>query len=798
MMPMKRRRKIFNSVSCIGFLITLIVGLLLGPLSSAEEKPGQKDSAYTGSSSCRECHEKFYKLWAPSHHGLAMQPYSDELAQKELLPQKEDIVIGGYRYRAEIQAGAGYVLEKGPDGEKRYPISYALGGKNVYYFLTPMERGRLQTLPVAYDVRKREWYDTAASGMRHFPNIPERPVGWKEWYYTFNTACHSCHVSQYSLNYNQATDTYQTTWKEPGINCETCHGPAEEHIEVCKKAPKGTIPQDLKITRGGRSFTHDQNNANCSSCHAKASPITSCFQPGDRFYDHFDLVTLESADYYPDGRDLGENYTYTTWSMSPCVKSGQLDCLHCHTSSGRFRQKDDPNQACMPCHKERVENSTAHTHHPAESKGDLCISCHMPMTEFARMRRSDHSMRPPTPAATLQYNSPNACNACHQKEGAAWADEQVRQWHKEDYQAAVLNSAALIDAARKGNWTRLPEMLTYITKPDRDEVTATSLVRLLKGCDDDQKWPVILEALHDPSPLVRAAAADHLHQLPSKEATQALVEATGDDSRLVRVRAAGSIAGFDWTSLPAKEQQQVKKATDEYLASMLSRPDQWTSNYNLGNYYLDLGEYKLAVEAYQKASKYDPAQIMPLVNMSIAYARTGENTKAEESLTKALAIEPKNAEAQFNMGLLKAEQGDSKQAELHLRKALENDPSMAEAAYNLGVLLADEDLQQTLALCRNAYKMRPNIFKYGYTLAFYESRAGETETAIETLRELIRKDPAHADAYALLGDIYERAGKLKDAEKVYQEAATNEAIPVGSRSFFSEKIKTLRTEQLKL
>ncbi|MGA7874896.1 MAG: hypothetical protein WCA08_04475, partial [Desulfoferrobacter sp.] len=189
MIPVKRRRKIFNSVSCIGFLIVLTVLLLCGLPSSAEEKPGQKNPAYTGSSSCRECHEKFYQLWAPSHHGLAMQPYSDELAQKELLPQKEDVVIGEYRYRAETQAGAGYVLEKGPDGEKRYPISYALGGKNVYYFLTPMERGRLQTLPVAYDVRQKQWYDTAASGMRHFPNIPERPVGWKEWYYTFNTAC---------------------------------------------------------------------------------------------------------------------------------------------------------------------------------------------------------------------------------------------------------------------------------------------------------------------------------------------------------------------------------------------------------------------------------------------------------------------------------------------------------------------------------------------------------------------------------------------------------------------------------
>ena len=43
------------------------------------------------------------------------------------------------------------------------------------------------------------------------------------------------------------------------------------------------------------------------------------FTPGDRYLDHYDLVALENPDFYPDGRDLGENYTYTLWRMSPCA-----------------------------------------------------------------------------------------------------------------------------------------------------------------------------------------------------------------------------------------------------------------------------------------------------------------------------------------------------------------------------------------------------------------------------------------------------------------------------------------------
>src|SRR5690242_19829162 len=68
---------------------------------------------YAGSMSCRECHEKFYGLWSTSLHGLAMQPYTAELAKEKLTPPKDDVVIGRDRYRAEVSSGGGHVLEIG-------------------------------------------------------------------------------------------------------------------------------------------------------------------------------------------------------------------------------------------------------------------------------------------------------------------------------------------------------------------------------------------------------------------------------------------------------------------------------------------------------------------------------------------------------------------------------------------------------------------------------------------------------------------------------------------------------------
>jgi len=772
------------------------------PVQEADREQKESEAepvtrGYTGSVSCRECHERFYELWVPSHHGLAMQPYTQELARTRLTPQEADIAIKGFRYRAEIGEGHGWVKESGPDGEQRYPMVHAMGGKNVYYFLTPMEKGRLQTLPVAYDVHRKEWFDTAASGVRHFPGGAEdEPLNWKEWPYTFNTACHSCHVSQLSTNYDPGNDTYTTTWAEPGINCEACHGPGEEHVRVCREAGKGEVPRDLKtrVITPRHGYSSEQVNAACAPCHTKGAPVSPSFQPGERYFDHYDLVALEHPDFHPDGRDLGENYTYTLWLMSPCVKSGELHCLHCHTSSGRFRQKEDPDQACMPCHAERVKNAAVHTRHPPDKPGSRCIHCHMPMTEFARMRRSDHSMLPPTPAATLAFDSPNACNICHKDKDATWADDLVRKWHKRDYQAPVLHRAGLIDAARKQDWERLPDILCYLKNPVRDEVVAASLIRLLSACEDERVRPMLLQAMKDPSPLVRSAAVSSLTAMPFPEAFKPLLETVDDDYRLVRIRAAMALAPFSGGFLNQVKKGDLVKlemASKEFLASLTSRLDQWTSHYNMGNFHMSRGDYGLALASYEAAIRLDPGNTVPLVNASLAYARSGKSRKAEESLEKALAIDPGNATAHFNMGLLKAEQHDLRSAEAHLRAARKADPGMAEAAYNLGVLIAQSRREESLELLAKAFKLRSSP-KHGYTLAFYARETGDLVRATEVLSMVVKKWPTCTDAYLLLGDIHEAEGRSEDASSVYGTAVERCRLSPEHRTYLKGKIQEMQ------
>ncbi|RJR33395.1 MAG: ammonia-forming cytochrome c nitrite reductase subunit c552, partial [Deltaproteobacteria bacterium] len=624
---------------------------------------------------------------------------------------------------------------------------------------------------------------------------PAEPVSWRDPLLTFNTACHSCHVSQLASNYDLASDTYHTVWAEPGINCETCHGPAAEHVRVCREAPKDQAPRDLKIIRGGRDFTIEQNNAVCAPCHAKMMPVTASFQPGERFFDHFDLATLEDRDFYADGRDLGENFTETLWRLSPCVKSGRLSCLHCHTSSGRYRFKDEAkaNQACLPCHQKRVEQAAAHIHHPPDQPGtpQKCIDCHMPMTEFARMRRSDHSLLPPAPAATLKFKSPNACNLCHQDKSAAWADQQVRKWRKRDYQAPVLYRASLVDAARRQDWTSLGEILRYITNPERDEIYAASLIRLLAACPEPRKWPVITKALQDQSPLVRAAAAAGLEGHLTPETRDALLHCLGDDYRLVRIRAAASLAPYPRELLSAGDQDRLDAANKELLAAFAARPDDWASHYNLGNFYAARQEFTKAAEAFQAASRLRSEAILPWVNVSLVYARLGQSGEAEKALRRALEIDPNQATANFNLGLLLAEQNRLPEAEAAFRTALKTAPRFPEAAYNLGVLLAPDRLPEALQWCRKAHDWQPQNARYAFTLAYYLKQQGNFPQAISVLEGQVRQKAANADIYLLLGDLYEQAAKPEAAKRVYRQALADAGVPPGVRPRFQTKLQAL-------
>lgn len=718
-----------------------------------------------------------------------MQPYTKKLADKELRPQSGDIVIGDRSFHAEIGAQPAVVRERGPAGEKTYPIEHVMGGKNVYYFLTPLDRGRLQVLPIAYDVHKKQWYDTAASGVRHFPDRQDEALDWTDRLFTFNTTCFNCHVSQLATNYDLASDSYKTTWSEPGINCESCHGPASEHIRAMEEGPaKGESVKDLKLIRT-KPFTAAQMNSMCGTCHAKMVPISTSFKPGEDFFDHFDLITTEHPDFYPDGRDLGENYTMTSWLASSCGRAGKLDCNDCHTSSGRSRFKGaDADKSCLPCHEATVNNAAAHGHHASGSAGNGCIGCHMPSTRFAAMERTDHSMRPPTPATTIEFGSPNACNICHQDKTPAWADDWARKWYGKDYQEPTIRRARLLDAARKEQWRELPVMIQAVTASD-DPAWKNAMVRALHRAEDPAKEALFRKLLSDPSPLVRSSAASGLGEGLSESVAPDLLAATRDTSRLVRVRAAQSLAALPLEFVrDNRDRSALLAAVQEFKTAMSARPDDWASHANLGNFAMEAGSLAEAITEFQTAQRLEPRVVGPLANMATALNRLGRNQEAEEALRQALKLDPADASVNFNLGLLLGELDRLDEAEQCLRTALKSDPRMAPAAYNLGVIVSKKNPAEGLQYCRQAYKLRPNERKYVETLAFYSRQSGDTSGAVAMLSQWVAQHPDDIQGSLSLGRLHEELGDRTSAEGVYRGLLSRPGLPPTVQAALEEAI----------
>jgi Flp pilus assembly protein TadD len=755
---------------------------------------------YMGSSDCLACHERFYELWSTSHHGKAMQAFSGAFA-RTLVPMDEPLKIGGVEFKVDLTASGGVMHQISADGSKKtYPILHALGGKNVFFFLVPLEKGKLQVAPLAYHVHDKIWYDSTGSMVRHFNNgLVDEALDWTDRQLTFNTACHDCHISQLRKNYNPADDSYTTTWTEAGINCEVCHGPGEAHVKAAEEAvAKGIELTDLKLIRFHEDLTMQQRDATCAPCHAKMTPLSRDFTPGELFFDHYDLISYENPDFYADGRDLGENYTQTGWEANPCAMSGQLECIHCHTSSGRFRFKDNPNQSCLPCHEKRVDNILAHSHHKAEDNVS-CVDCHMPMTAQAHMHRSDHTFRPPSPSATLKFGSPNACNLCHhnpeaikgefhghKEEDVRWAKKHVEEWHGADSGADLLELGRIVQACRDGEWDKLPEITAYLDNPKCDPAAKVGILRLLAGCPYPEKWAAIRKQLTAEHEWVRSAAASSLQYDPSFETTKALLSAAADKFRTVRIRAAASLLGRNLAGYTQPERDVYEKAHDEYWNSLIIWPDRWSTHYNQGIYFDRVGDADKALAAYNKSMDLRDDVIQPLINASMVHARAGSSTNAYEMLQQAVHIEPANPMVNFNLALLEAEFGKLDEAEKYLRAALETDPQMAQAAYNLGVLLCRAKKDEGFKWLKHAAITEPENWNYTSSYIFFlqqNNRADESETL---LNEIIESGRAAPQAYFTLAADYERAGRTAEAKAVYRKAKLDPRLPMDAKRYAAQ------------
>lgn len=294
-------------------VIALAAVAMIAIFAAAAFAEAPADATYKGSKTCKMCHGGM--------HSAIVQGY-EKTAHAKAFAVAADTPAA---IVAEFADGAPVAKDQ---------ITYVLGvGRSKQAYMD----ANMQVLPGQWNVKEKKWETIPAVD------------GSKQ--------CVGCHVTGY--------DTATKAWAQPGVGCESCHGPGSTHAASGDKT-KITIPASLP---------KDRQAMICGQCHSKGTDLTKAlafptkFRPGDDLSKVF-------IDAKPTTR--GQNQQYSEMQGSKHLAAGVV-CMTCHEPHGAgatapFQLRKATNELCTGCHKDKDMKA----HAPNAPEGATCATCHMP------------------------------------------------------------------------------------------------------------------------------------------------------------------------------------------------------------------------------------------------------------------------------------------------------------------------------------------------------------------------------------------------------------------------------------
>lgn len=188
---------------------------------------------------------------------------------------------------------------------------------------------------------------------------------------------------------------------------------------------------------------------------------------------------------------------------------------------------------------------------------------------------------------------------------------------------------------------------------------------------------------------------------------------------------------------------KLDEALDLYNAILrmdVSLPVASTACQNRGNVYRAKGDNERALQDYEQAIRFNPANPGAYVNRGLVFAQRGDHESAIKDYTEAFRFDPKMFEAIFNRALSYRETGDEAAAERDLTQVLEMNPKFAAAyIYRAGLRLQSGQLDQALADYGTAATLEPTAGEavFGRALVYLKKRAyAQAATELEKTIQL--------------------------------------------------------------
>ena len=692
----------------LGYIFVLVcVAVFVVSCETDRKKEGEEPASaaeiqkLSDPKNCGTCHQKQYKDWEGSHHALALRLPHDSLFLK--LP--DTVRLSENRWYALYKKGNQYRINTQDYFDHKtgdFEIKFIIGVDPLLQYIAEIPGGKNQCLTFALDTRKKEYFDLKYD--------TKAPAGdWLHWTgqtMNWNAACADCHSTNVKKNYNPATDTYNTTFRDIQITCEGCHGTVK------------SLPEDPKKCWLPASQRHDNKSQlpqidKCAQCHSRRMQLQDGKVENVPFDDNYSLEAPSNTTFHGDGQIKDEVFEYHSFTQSKMYAKG-VKCSNCHnTHSGKLLATG--NTLCINCHDKKKFDTESHHFHPIQSEGAKCVNCHMPGKFYMKKHfRHDHSLRVPRPDLSVKFGTPNACNNCHKDKKASWAAAAVEKHHgkvrKQHFSDVILN-------ADRQNLASVTAIVDFIN--NEQNKTTPRLLALNKYNEissDEEKVANLSGLMKDPSPLLRTQFLAIINDkgLISNQLTEAL----NDKSKTVRVQAARFYNILEPTA-------PGNVATQEYLTMAHFNEDNATIIMDLANYHYQKNNVAEAIRLYKKALTKDDKLPDLYVNLTQIYNNANQKDSALALLKKGIQKVPEYPEFYFYTGLLLVEKGEIETALQNFNKAIALDPYNAQYAYNVSVIMMQQNKwKDAEKLILKAIKLEPGNPKYTEALMYLRQKKG--------------------------------------------------------------------------
>lgn len=698
-----RRRRTAAAVSAaLGSLVLALVSEACSdePAGSASSSASAASASstdaptpgYVDEASCVGCHAAEAERWTGSHHDLAMQPATEATVLGDF--DDASFEHRGVETRFYRDGDRFRVRTVGPSGApEEFDVAYVFGVEPLQQVLLELPGGRLQALSVAWDSERDEWYalypdeDVAA----------DDPLHWSGRYQNWNTMCAECHSTNLDKAYDAETRTYATTFDVIDVGCQACHGPGREHVAWAEASSAGSAGSAadkglvVDFAGGDAAYQVDQ----CARCHARRHRVAPRHVAGRAFLDEYLPELLREGLYHADGQILDEVYVYGSFVQSRMHAMG-VRCSDCHDPHGLNLWVEN-DAVCQQCHSQQAPlerfptlqakryDTPEHHHHPVDSEGARCVSCHMPDKDYMVVDpRRDHSFRIPRPDLSVVLGTPNACSGCHTDQTALWAAETVASWYPDPPEPHYAIPLAI---GRTGGPGAIEALTELALDPDQPVIARATGLELLARYGN-LGLSALAAALRDEDPLIRATAAQGFEAAPVQALPQLVGPLLEDPVRAVRTAAARTLA-----SVPTDQLGELRAAFDaaltEYVAAQEEDADLPAAHLNLGVLRMRQRRAAEAERHYRLALELDPYFLPARFNLANLLNGQGRNRDAENVLRQGLAhLSPDGdgeGELWYSLGLLLAEIGEIDKAADALAEAAANLPGRPRVRYNLAL-----------------------------------------------------------------------------------------------------------------